>query len=106
MIIHSRSSYKKNFSLNNNNKNLQDSKFKNYTTKVATINLQDNDIGINGNNKKIERNKTVENLSLLFNNNLNSLTNRNYSSERNFSNVFKDKFKSSNGINFLNIKFF
>ena len=106
MTLPSRSSDKKNFSLNNSHKNLHDSKFKNYTTKVATINLQDNDIGINGNNKKIERNKTVENLSLLFNNNLNSLTNRNYSSERNFSNVFKEKFKSPNGINFLNIKFF
>ena len=109
MTLPSRSLDKKYFSSNYSHKNIHDLKYKNYTTKVATINLQDknNDIGINGNNKGIERNKTIDNLSFLFNNNnLSSLTNRNYSSERNFSNVFKDKFKSANGINFLNIKFF
>ena len=56
--------------------------------------------------KELREIKLLRIYLLFYNNNLNSLTNRNYSSERNFSNVFKEKFKSPNGINFLNIKFF
>ena len=75
----SRTLGKKNCSLNNSHKNLQNI-FKNYTTKVATIYLED------------KKNKLNNNYSFI------SLTNRSFSNERNYSKNLKPKYKSSNGI--------
>ena len=103
MTLPSHSLDKKYFSLNSSLKNLL-TKSINYTTKVATIYLQDKN---NNNNSCLERNRTMENLSFLSNNNsFSNLINRNYSYEKNSSNDFRERFKSISGINFIKTKLF
>ena len=76
-----------------NKSKFYESKINHFNTKVASINLQER----NENKSGMERNKTFDSLSFLSYNN--NKTNRNYSS------IFKDRFKSISG-NTLKSNFF